>query len=157
MVKLCIFLTIVATALAAKDFEPQCDQGPDVGLCKGFFPMWWFNTKTGKCEEFVYGGCGGNGNRYETREECEETCSSKTLTSRKEETAAASTVATEDFHSATVAEVCRRPASSGPCLAYLPRFYYDPQRNSCRPFIYGGCKSNGNNFETLHACIEFCA
>ncbi|KAH8027472.1 hypothetical protein HPB51_006078 [Rhipicephalus microplus] len=121
---------------SAKDFEPQCDQGPDVGLCKGFFPMWWFNTKTGKCEEFVYGGCGGNGNRYETREECEETCSSKTP---------------------TVAEVCRRPASSGPCLAYLPRFYYDPQRNSCRPFIYGGCKSNGNNFETLHACIEFCA
>ncbi|KAH7986366.1 hypothetical protein HPB51_026681 [Rhipicephalus microplus] len=64
---------------SAKDFEPQCDQGPDVGLCKGFFPMWWFNTKTGKCEEFVYGGCGGNGNRYETKEECEETCSVKTL------------------------------------------------------------------------------
>ncbi|KAL1470446.1 hypothetical protein MTO96_040432 [Rhipicephalus appendiculatus] len=89
MMKLCIFLAFAATALAAKDFEPQCDQGPDAGLCRAFLPMWWFNAKTGKCEEFVYGGCGGNGNRYETREDCEKTCSTKTLAYKKEETAEA--------------------------------------------------------------------
>ena len=44
------------------------------GVCKGYFPSWFFNIETGKCEEFVYGGCGGNMNRFYNKERCEEAC-----------------------------------------------------------------------------------
>ncbi|KAH6926584.1 hypothetical protein HPB50_019825 [Hyalomma asiaticum] len=48
--------------------------GVALGPCKGYFPKWWYNVETGQCEEFIYGGCQGNDNRYDTKEECEKTC-----------------------------------------------------------------------------------
>ncbi|KAL3872899.1 hypothetical protein ACJMK2_036078 [Sinanodonta woodiana] len=53
--------------------------------------------------------------------------------------------------------VCERPAHSGMCMAYFPRFYYDSTSRTCKEFIYGGCQSNGNNFETFELCMEMCA
>lgn len=29
---------------------------------------------SGQCVQFTYGGCGGNSNRFSTREECERYC-----------------------------------------------------------------------------------
>ncbi len=31
----------------------------------------FFNAKTGNCEQFQYGGCGGNDNRFGSIEECQ--------------------------------------------------------------------------------------
>lgn len=44
------------------------------GECFAFFQKYFHNTKTGECEQFVYGGCGGNENRFDTKEKCEEIC-----------------------------------------------------------------------------------
>ncbi|XP_068923621.1 WAP, Kazal, immunoglobulin, Kunitz and NTR domain-containing protein 2 [Petaurus breviceps papuanus] len=44
------------------------------GPCKAYSPRWAYNGQTGQCQSFVYGGCGGNGNNFESREACEETC-----------------------------------------------------------------------------------
>ncbi len=44
------------------------------GMCRGYFPMYWFNNATGACERFVFGGCGGNDNRFDTEEECMARC-----------------------------------------------------------------------------------
>jgi len=46
------------------------------GMCLAYFPVYGYNSETGECEEFVYGGCGGNENRFDTKEACEKTCSS---------------------------------------------------------------------------------
>ena len=35
----------------------------DIGPCKGRFTKWSFDTQVGKCKEFTFGGCEGNGNR----------------------------------------------------------------------------------------------
>ena len=37
-------------------------------------PRWAYNSQTGQCQSFVYGGCEGNGNNFESREDCEESC-----------------------------------------------------------------------------------
>lgn len=35
----------------------------------------YFDTKEKVCKTFTYGGCGGNGNNYESQRECEIQCS----------------------------------------------------------------------------------
>ena len=46
-----------------------------VGVCKAAFPVWGFDNENATCVEFVYRGCGGNLNAFESKEECEEACS----------------------------------------------------------------------------------
>ncbi|CAL1266762.1 unnamed protein product [Larinioides sclopetarius] len=36
--------------------------------------MWYFDVNYGSCSRFWYGGCDGNGNKFATTEECENTC-----------------------------------------------------------------------------------
>jgi hypothetical protein len=52
---------------------------------------------------------------------------------------------------------CLQPAASEPCNAYFERFAFNGATLGCEPFVYGGCGSNGNNFETAAACEATCA
>lgn len=45
--------------------------------CLALFINWFHNRKTGQCEQFIFGGCGGNENRFDTKEKCEERCGKK--------------------------------------------------------------------------------
>uniref|UniRef100_A0A4W5L577 BPTI/Kunitz inhibitor domain-containing protein n=1 Tax=Hucho hucho TaxID=62062 RepID=A0A4W5L577_9TELE len=55
----------------------------DKGGCENYTLKWYFDTTQSECSRFWYGGCGGNGNRFETKETCEGLClrrnTSKTL------------------------------------------------------------------------------
>ncbi|KAF6778491.1 hypothetical protein AHF37_01538 [Paragonimus kellicotti] len=44
------------------------------GNCMAYIPMYAFNPERSKCEPFVYGGCGGNENQFDTLEECVDLC-----------------------------------------------------------------------------------
>ena len=44
------------------------------GLCRAYIPSYGYNVTTGRCERFIYGGCGGNNNLFCTRDECENVC-----------------------------------------------------------------------------------
>jgi tissue factor pathway inhibitor len=46
----------------------------DDGPCKALMRKFFFNIFTQQCEEFIYGGCEGNQNRFESLEECKEKC-----------------------------------------------------------------------------------
>lgn len=46
--------------------------------CEALFYKYFYNSETGKCEQFIYGGCGGNENRFATQQGCEEYCIRKT-------------------------------------------------------------------------------
>ena len=35
----------------------------------------YYNTASQHCEKFIYGGCGGNKNNFETLQDCENVCS----------------------------------------------------------------------------------
>ena len=44
------------------------------GPCEGNYPSWYHDTATGTCRQFRYGGCLGNNNRFNNRQDCETQC-----------------------------------------------------------------------------------
>ncbi|BFZ20761.1 hypothetical protein BsWGS_23800 [Bradybaena similaris] len=53
---------------------PLCSLPADPGPCKAAIPKYFYNFRTGACEEFIYGGCPGNDNRFDTIEACKAAC-----------------------------------------------------------------------------------
>jgi len=51
-----------------------CTAPQEAGECDAYFPSFWHDPKTNSCVPFVYGGCGGNANRYPSREACMQAC-----------------------------------------------------------------------------------
>ena len=52
----------------------RCILQPDTGLCRARIPSYFYNTTSGSCEQFIYGGCGGNNNKFKTAAECARHC-----------------------------------------------------------------------------------
>ena len=52
----------------------MCTLKPVPGPCRGFIPSYFFNSTSGRCEKFTYGGCGGNDNRFSLLKDCREFC-----------------------------------------------------------------------------------
>uniref|UniRef100_A0A5S6QM24 BPTI/Kunitz inhibitor domain-containing protein n=1 Tax=Trichuris muris TaxID=70415 RepID=A0A5S6QM24_TRIMR len=52
----------------------SCTLPKDRGTCKAGHQKYYFDVQTLICSLFLYGGCGGNANRYDTKEECEQKC-----------------------------------------------------------------------------------
>ena len=53
----------------------RCTLQPDSGLCRAYIPSYFYNVTSGDCERFIYGGCGGNENRFPTAADCAANCS----------------------------------------------------------------------------------
>nr|XP_039249651.1 isoinhibitor K-like [Styela clava] len=51
-----------------------CYSESETGPCRAFFRKFYYNTRTGRCELFIYGGCQGNANRFDNYHECSATC-----------------------------------------------------------------------------------
>lgn len=51
-----------------------CNLRPDSGMCLAYFERYYFEKTSGECKIFVFGGCGGNMNNFETFEECAKSC-----------------------------------------------------------------------------------
>ncbi|XP_041919758.1 kunitz-type protease inhibitor 2 [Alosa sapidissima] len=57
-----------------KDPADHCLIPSDPGRCRAAFPMFYYDSKTRSCRQFIYGGCGGNANRFTSEEYCMKTC-----------------------------------------------------------------------------------
>jgi len=112
-----------------------CDQPAGVGgPCYAYMPRWTFNRATRTCEQFVYGGCHGNKNRFGSKAECEKKCG-------------------VIFGKG----VCDQPAGvGGPCLANMPRWTFNRATRTCEQFVYGGCQGNKNSFGSKAECEKKC-
>uniref|UniRef100_A0A803VV80 BPTI/Kunitz inhibitor domain-containing protein n=1 Tax=Ficedula albicollis TaxID=59894 RepID=A0A803VV80_FICAL len=53
--------------------EP-CRLPLDEGDCQRYTLRWYYNQRVAECRPFVYSGCQGNLNRFDSREECELHC-----------------------------------------------------------------------------------
>lgn len=54
--------------------EERCNMTADYGLCHGSQLRWHFDSQTQLCQSFLYSGCGGNANRFESHEACAAVC-----------------------------------------------------------------------------------
>uniref|UniRef100_A0A224YHS7 Tissue factor pathway inhibitor n=1 Tax=Rhipicephalus zambeziensis TaxID=60191 RepID=A0A224YHS7_9ACAR len=118
--------------------KKACSLKKLVGTCRAAFSRWHFNMAAGKCEKFIYGGCGGNENNFHTQSTCEEFCH-EFLTDR-----------------------CRQPiipAGEKRCKheERKYKFGYNKYTEKCEKFLYSSCKHNHNNFETRKDCLQICA
>ncbi|XP_077967571.1 amyloid-beta precursor protein-like isoform X1 [Styela clava] len=121
------------------DINEICLQPKRIGLCRALLPAWFFNSDTNECEYFHYGGCGGNDNNFESREECVSKCQPD----KAKKT---------DFDRS----ICGLKPDGGSCLAYFDRFYYDVTDGLCKKFVFGGCGGNANNFFMQDDCVTKC-
>uniref|UniRef100_A0A663FH74 BPTI/Kunitz inhibitor domain-containing protein n=1 Tax=Aquila chrysaetos chrysaetos TaxID=223781 RepID=A0A663FH74_AQUCH len=46
----------------------------DEGDCQHYTLRWYYNQRVTECRPFVYSGCRGNLNRFDSKEECELHC-----------------------------------------------------------------------------------
>ena len=51
-----------------------CFEKPEGGICLAYFERYFYNATSELCEIFIYGGCGGNQNNFETMKECYDNC-----------------------------------------------------------------------------------
>ena len=56
-----------------------CRLREEPGPCRAAFPRFFFDTNTGQCRLFIYGGCQGNKNNFRSLQACRMKCSSKTF------------------------------------------------------------------------------
>lgn len=73
-----LLVALVATLAAGqrkKTQDKNCALAKDPGPCNERASLkWYFDSKSSKCRRFVYGGCQGNGNRWDSDAECKRKC-----------------------------------------------------------------------------------
>jgi hypothetical protein len=58
----------------APQSKSDCFLKPEMGPCRALIGMWFYNSSLAQCDLFSYGGCQGNGNRFDGEDECNEFC-----------------------------------------------------------------------------------
>ncbi|KAH9635009.1 hypothetical protein HF086_010692 [Spodoptera exigua] len=109
---------------------------PENGPCRSKITMWYFNPGTKSCEQFTWGGCQGNGNRFDSNEECLDYCLSKPGKRRP--------------------RYCSLAFDYGFCFGASERYFYDSKWKVCKSTIYSGCGGNKNNFYSKEQCDQIC-
>eukprot|EP00095_Tigriopus_kingsejongensis_P007489 maker-scaffold580_size130538-snap-gene-0.29 protein:Tk07489 transcript:maker-scaffold580_size130538-snap-gene-0.29-mRNA-1 annotation:"kunitz-like protease inhibitor precursor" len=130
--------TTPASTLSSSTSElagSPCQLAMARGPCDLYLIRFFYNWKTEKCENFVFGGCKGNGNNFKSLEECETTCSE---------------------HKPEKDDPCISPLLKGSCSGSGEKFHFDFQSHTCSKFVYSGCGGNGNNFDSLAECQSTC-
>lgn len=51
-----------------------CNYPKRTGMCRAAITRYYFDKESKSCKEFTFGGCGANGNNFDSVDECEKTC-----------------------------------------------------------------------------------
>ena len=139
-IQTCVTGDYLARALEGQTLEIKspCEQEKEAGICKGKAPKYYFDKVSQTCKLFFFGGCGGNGNRFDSLDECNHQCPVDRSAQR------------------ALREVCALPKAVGNCRGAKRRFFFNTENSRCEEFSYSGCEANGNNFESRDDCLLSC-
>uniref|UniRef100_A0A670ZAR0 BPTI/Kunitz inhibitor domain-containing protein n=1 Tax=Pseudonaja textilis TaxID=8673 RepID=A0A670ZAR0_PSETE len=126
-----LLLDIFISAFQKRDVTENCKLWARKGKCKGKIPRYYYDVSNKRCQLFIYSGCGGNANNFQTFDECNKAC--------------------DVF---AMLDTCDQPLDVGPCKENFTRFYYDRTTKICKPFKFGGCNGNRNNFLNQEDCMQ---
>ncbi|KAG1650386.1 Papilin [Nymphon striatum] len=127
------FLGCPGTTPKSNKSGEVCGLPNESGNCRTFSVQWYYDTKAGDCNRFWYGGCKGNGNRFETKEECSRVCVD-----------------------ARGKDACKLPLIKGTCNGNVLAWGYSNEIKSCVKYTYGGCLGNNNRFQSQADCEATC-
>ncbi|XP_055977451.1 eppin [Sorex fumeus] len=57
--------------------EDICSLPKVAGPCWAYFYRWWYDKESQRCFGFIYGGCKGNQNNFQSKDICQNACSPK--------------------------------------------------------------------------------
>nr|CDS25936.1 Papilin [Hymenolepis microstoma] len=120
------------SACRPKHITEVCRLPLDYGGCSKFLPRWYYNTERRRCEQFSYGGCFGNSNRFLTKYECDNAC--------------------------TFNDVCglAKPKEAEGNEPSTLRYYFNQSNGMCEKFYFSGKIPQGNNFPNEDTCRSVC-
>lgn len=139
------------TEMTSEEFQEKCQSPAVTGNCRASIKRFYYNN--GVCQQFIYGGCGGNKNNYESEDSCMTACTVKIIP--KEQEGPVIPAIPKSAHS--FEEKCVVPSDSGPCRASFRMFFFEASSQSCQPFIYGGCRGNLNRYGSEEECMSVCS
>ena len=69
----CKYSTVLIRPVVAQ----ICSLPVEKGRCRASMRRFFFNSTSRQCEEFRFGGCEGNANRFDTEKDCNDFCGCK--------------------------------------------------------------------------------
>ncbi|MEL6184753.1 MAG: BPTI/Kunitz-type proteinase inhibitor domain-containing protein [Myxococcota bacterium] len=125
---------------------PRCQLPLETGPCDAAFPRYGFDPALDRCREFLWGGCEGNENRFESFEACRTACGGDEVEARACGGSAGPTCTADEFcdfpqdgcDTANGEGVCR-PRPDGCFLIYDPVCGCDGRThgNECAAHVEG--------------------
>ncbi|KAJ7305056.1 hypothetical protein JRQ81_010854 [Phrynocephalus forsythii] len=130
-----------------REIPRQCQLPRRIGWCSYKLPRYYYDYRNKRCRPFLYSGCRGNVNNFLSYKDCAWQC---------EPFGSVDYSKNPKWNPDAMPETCELPLDVGMCKADFPRFYFDHRTKSCKPFKFGGCNGNANNFLTMDDCVRKC-
>ena len=81
-----VFFTFGCTAqeidITKKTLDKRCLSKGETGHCRAYFKRYFFNQNTNRCEQFIWGGCGGNV-PFNSMDKCQQICEKQSFIIQK--------------------------------------------------------------------------